>query len=60
MRPRPAPQTAAQAQECIAAIHAANGATKARRMISTFLLRHGQGLANWSPEAVTVWQEAAR
>jgi hypothetical protein len=59
MRPRPAPQTAAQAREVIAEIRAAQSAKRAAAAIARFVVHDAAGLTNWTPEARTVWQEAA-
>ncbi len=59
-RQRPAPQTAAQAQECIDAIWRAYKSDKARRnKVHGFLRLDDNGFTNWTPEARKVWESVA-
>lgn len=52
-------QTVAQAHECIAAIRKANKPAKAKALIAAMLRASAMGVANWSQDALAVWQQAA-
>ena len=54
------PQTAAQANECIAAIRNANKPAKAKALIAAMLRANVMGATNWSQDALAVWQQATK
>jgi len=59
MRPRPAPQSAEQARECIEGMRAAMTAKRFPQAIRSKLLLDETGFTNWSPEARAEWKGAS-